>query len=160
MDEARAISLSYSGSIFAAPCSHLRRRASTQALVRSGDCVSANAPGLVKRPFASRMSSTLLVNTAPFNRYVAEARAPGKNVTCDDEWPTSAAPSATPCTPRPQPCRMGSDAGSVVDQQLRVRGVAGLKVIDASTMPAVVSGNTNAAVVAIAEKGADLICGR
>ena len=98
MDEARAISLSYSGSIFAAAatCSHLRRSASTQALVRSGDCVSANAPRLVQRPFASRMSSTLLVNTAPFNRYVAEARAPGKNVTCDDEWPTSAAPSARP----------------------------------------------------------------
>ena len=55
---------------------------------------------------------------------------------------------------------MGTDARSVVDEQLRVRGVQGLRVIDASIMPAVVSGNTNAAVVAIAEKGADLVCGQ
>ena len=46
---------------------------------------------------------------------------------------------------------------AVVDQNLRVRGVDGLWVIDASIMPAVVSGNTNAAVIAIAEKGADLL---
>ena len=52
---------------------------------------------------------------------------------------------------------MGLDARSVVDPELRVRGVQGLRVIDASIMPAVVSGNTNAAVVAIAEKGADLV---
>jgi choline dehydrogenase len=51
---------------------------------------------------------------------------------------------------------MGSDAGAVVDDRLRVRGLAALRVIDASVMPAVVSGNTNAAVVMIAEKGADM----
>jgi choline dehydrogenase len=52
---------------------------------------------------------------------------------------------------------MGPDATAVVDERLRVRGIGELRVIDASIMPTVVSGNTNAAVVMIAEKGADMI---
>lgn len=52
---------------------------------------------------------------------------------------------------------MGSDALAVVDDHLHVRGLAALRVIDASVMPSVVSGNTNAAVVMIAEKGADMV---
>jgi len=54
-------------------------------------------------------------------------------------------------------CRMGSDAGAVVDPQLRVNGVTGLRVIDASVMPKVISANTNAATFMIAEKGAALL---
>lgn len=57
-------------------------------------------------------------------------------------------------------CRMGSDSASVVDAQLRVRGVDRLRVIDASVMPDLVSTNTNAATIMIGEKGADLVLGR
>ena len=54
-------------------------------------------------------------------------------------------------------CRMGLDAAAVTDPQLRVRGVEGLRVIDASVMPRLISGNTNAAAIMIGDKGADLV---
>ena len=64
-------------------------------------------------------------------------------------------------------CAMGGDVAksasgydSVVDPQLRVRGVAGLRIVDASVMPTLPRGNTNAPVIAIAERAADLIAGR
>ena len=53
--------------------------------------------------------------------------------------------------------RMGTDAASVVDPSLRVRGVSGLRVVDASVMPTIVRGHTNAAAIVIGEVGADLI---
>jgi choline dehydrogenase len=54
-------------------------------------------------------------------------------------------------------CRMGDDDGAVVDTELRVRGISGLRVADASVMPSIVGANINATVLAIAERAAELV---
>ena len=89
--------------------------------------------------------------------YISEEYRPGPGVAGDEEtldWARSYGatifhPSGT--------CKMGSDPLSVVDARLRVHGLAGLRVVDCSIMPTLVSGNTNSPVVMIAERASDLI---
>ncbi len=89
--------------------------------------------------------------------YIAEERAPAPDCTSDADLLAFARATGSTVFHPTSTCRMGSDAAAVVDERLRVRGIERLRVIDASIMPAVVSGNTNAAVVMIGEKGADLV---
>jgi choline dehydrogenase len=98
-----------------------------------------------------------IVTTAPLNSYVAAEEYPGPRIVTDEDWLAFCRESGETVFHPASTCRMGTDTASVVDPGLRVRGLAGLRVIDASIMPAVVSGNTNAAAIAIGEKGADLI---
>jgi choline dehydrogenase len=90
-------------------------------------------------------------------RYVAVEIAPGPDCASDAALLAYARETGTTVYHPTSTCRMGSDPAAVVDERLRVHGIDGLRVIDASIMPTVVSGNTNAAVVMIAEKGADMI---
>ncbi len=89
--------------------------------------------------------------------YVLAERLPGPEVRTDQDYFDYACRHSKTDHHPAGTCRMGSDAGAVVDPRLRFNGVAGLRVVDASVMPRVVSSNTNAATIMIAEKAADMI---
>ena len=88
-----------------------------------------------------------------------EEVAPGPDVRSDTELDAFIATNGSTIFHPVGTCRMGVDPGSVVDEELRVRGVEGLRVVDASVMPKLVSSNTHAPTVMIAEKASDLILG-
>jgi choline dehydrogenase len=94
---------------------------------------------------------------APLRDYIVAEEFPGPRVQTDEDWLAFCREAGDTVFHPTSTCRMGVDAHAVVDPRLRVNGVAGLRVVDASVMPAVPSGNINAAVVAVAEKAADLI---
>ncbi|MFO1318050.1 MAG: choline dehydrogenase [Burkholderiales bacterium] len=98
-----------------------------------------------------------LVTAPAMKRYVLSEHAPGAAVNTDDEWLDYARTVGGTVYHPTTTCRMGQDPLAVVDERLRVRGLHGLRVVDASIMPNVVSGNSNAATIMIAEKGADWI---
>jgi choline dehydrogenase len=98
-----------------------------------------------------------LFEAPALSRFVVAETAPGVNVARDDELLDYARKTGGTVFHASCSCRMGPDAMSVVDEQLRVHGLQGLRVIDASVMPAVTSSNTNAPTIMIAEKGAAMI---
>jgi choline dehydrogenase-like flavoprotein len=98
-----------------------------------------------------------IMNQPAMRRYIAEERAPDPRCTSDDELLAFARATGTTVFHPTSTCRMGSDSTAVVDERLRVHGIERLRIVDGSIMPTVVSGNTNAAIVMIGEKGADMI---
>jgi choline dehydrogenase len=90
-------------------------------------------------------------------RFIAEEFQPGPAVQSDAEWLDYARRRGGTVYHPTSTCKMGVDAMAVVDPELRVIGVEGLRVADASVMPTVISGNTNAATIMVGEKLADLM---
>jgi choline dehydrogenase-like flavoprotein len=101
-----------------------------------------------------------ILAAAPFARYRATEVRPGPVVQNEAGLEAYVRRTASTVHHPVGSCRMGGDPDAVVDAELRVHGVEGLRVADASVFPRVVGGNTNAAVVMVAEKAADLMRGR
>ena len=100
-----------------------------------------------------------LMRTSAVARFEPEEFLPGPGFEDDADLARKAGDIATTIFHPVGTCKMGSDPMSVVDSDLRVHGLSGLRVVDASIMPRIVSGNTNSPVIMIAEKAADLIVG-
>ncbi|NRP72159.1 Oxygen-dependent choline dehydrogenase [Ensifer psoraleae] len=98
-----------------------------------------------------------IVENPAMDRYRAFELIPGKEVQSDDEWLDFARRDGVTSFHPMGTCRMGRDPLAVTDDELNVRGIGGLRVIDASIMPTMVSGNINAAVLMIGEKGAAMV---
>jgi choline dehydrogenase-like flavoprotein len=101
--------------------------------------------------------SRRIFQTPTMQRYVVEEFWPGAQVDSDAGLLEHAKKTGSTTFHQTSTCMMGSHAKAVVDSELRVHGMEGLRVVDASVMPAVISGNTNAATIMIAEKASDLI---
>jgi choline dehydrogenase-like flavoprotein len=98
-----------------------------------------------------------IASVGPLAGVLAEEWSPGGTVATREALRATARQTLESLYHPVSSCRMGTDDLSVVDPRLRVHGIEGLRVIDASVMPTLVRGNTNAPTIMIAERGADLI---
>ena len=98
-----------------------------------------------------------IMETEAMREHIASEYPPNSNAGSDEEILDQARNIANTIYHPTSTCRMGNDERAVVDTRLRVNGVTGLRVVDASIMPEIVSGNTNAPTIMIAERASDLI---
>lgn len=151
--------------VVTASCACLRPRSRGRLWLKSADPLQA--PGMVANFLVDEADQRVMIeglrwirriySTQPLAGHVTAERTPGAERQTDDELLAYLRANAQSMYHPVGTCRMGVDEGAVVDPRLRVRGVAGLRVVDASVMPAIPSGNTNAPTIMIAEKAADMI---
>ena len=144
---------------------HLRPQSRGTVRIKSAD--PAQAPAIQPNYLSAQHDRDVIVagmklqrkimGQPAITRYIDEELNPGPQCQTDEQFLDYARAKGTTIFHPTSTCRMGPDAKAVVDERLRVRGIAGLRVIDGSIMPTVVSGNTNAAIVMIGEKGARMI---
>ena len=98
-----------------------------------------------------------MLNTETFKKYQPEEYRPGAHITNDEDLVKAASDYAQTIFHPVGTCKMGKGDDAVVDDKLRAHGLQNLRIVDASIMPNITSGNTNAPTIMIAEKGADMI---
>ena len=98
-----------------------------------------------------------ILASSHMRHFITEEYQPGPSITTDEQLLDHARNRGGTVFHPTSTCKMGIDPMAVVDPELRVHGMEGLRVVDASIMPAVVSGNTNAATIMIGEKAADMV---
>ena len=99
----------------------------------------------------------IMLESKTFKKYQPEEYRPGVHITDDEELVKAGSEHTQTIFHPVGTCKMGSGDDSVVDSNLKVRGIENLRVIDASIMPNITSGNTNAPTIMIAEKASDMI---
>jgi len=144
---------------------HLRPDARGEVRVKSADPL---APPTIRFNFlktrydlqaltAGMRLARKIVNQPALSEYVADELIPGRDVDTDAEFEAAIRRNGISNLHPVGTCRMGADDASVLDPRLRVRGVGHLRVVDASVMPSVPAGNTNAPTIMIGEKAAAMI---
>lgn len=144
---------------------YLRPRSRGSVRLQSADPAKAPLidPNYLQDPFDREMTirglklTQQILAQSPLKKYILAERLPGPDVRTDEEYFNFICQHSKTSHHCAGTCRMGADAAAVVDIRLRFNGIGGLRIVDNSVMPAVISSNTNAVAIMIGEKASDMI---